>query len=113
MQNTKSMQNGQIRSDQHKMSKKDEKPGEPANNVEAVAMYLSGLYPDGVPQEHWPLVQAVRSLAFAVDGFPEIPSLWKQYREALTDLDGLHAFGEDQLDEIITRLSAPVLDAEN
>ena len=90
-----------------------QKPSEPANNVQAVSSYLASLYPDGVPQEHWPNVQVVRSLAVAVDTMPEQPALWKQYREALADLEGLHAYEEDALGEIITRLQAPVDNGED
>ena len=92
---------------------KRRKPSEPANNVQAVARYLANLYPDGVPEEHWPYVQTARGLAAAVDEMPEFPALWKQYREALADLDGLHAFEEDTLGEIITRLSAPADNTED
>jgi hypothetical protein len=83
---------------------------EPTDNQSAVARYLANLYPDGIPEEHWPVVQTVRGLAEAVDNLPELPALWRQYREALSDLDGLHAFEEDTLGEIITRLSAPADD---
>ena len=83
------------------------KPSEPVNNTQAVARYVATLYPDGIPEEHWPYVQACKGLAAAVDNEPNMPALWKQYREALVDLDGLHAFEEDTLGEIITRLSAP------
>ena len=44
---------------------------------------------------------------------PEQPALWKQYREALADLEGLHAYEEDALGEIITRLQAPVDNGED
>ena len=93
-----------------KPARKPRKQPEPATNVQAVARYLANLYPDGIPEEHWPQVQAVRGLAEAVDGLPELPALWRQYREALADLDALHAFEEDTLGEIITRLSAPADD---
>ena len=93
--------------------KTGQKVAEPANNVEAIGSYLTSLYPDGIPQEHWPNVQIVRSLAVAVDTMPEQPALWKQYRDALADLEGLHAYEEDALGEIITRLQAPVDDNEN
>lgn len=94
-------------------NRKPRKPSEPTNNVSAVARYLANLYPDGIPEEHWPIVQVVRSLAVAVDSLPEQPALWKQYRDALGDLDGLHQFEEDTLGELITRLSAPADDSEN
>ena len=90
-----------------------QKPAEPINNVQAVSRYLDGLYPDGIPREHWPIVQVVRSLAVAVDTLPDQPALWKQYREALCDLDELHAYEEDKLDAIITRLQAPVDNTED
>ena len=89
-------------------TKKPRKAAEPVNNVQAVARYLANLYPDGIPEEHWPIVQTVKGLALAVDEQPGMPALWKQYREALADLDGLHAFEEDTLGEIITRLSTTV-----
>jgi hypothetical protein len=93
--------------------KNSQKPAEPVNNSQAVSSYLAGLYPDGIPQEHWPIVQVVRSLALAVDTLPEQPALWKQYREALCDLDELHAYEEDKLGEIITRLQAPIDNGED
>lgn len=86
-------------------TRKPRKPAEPTSNRQAADRVLANLYPDGIPADHLAWVQVVKSLAAAVDGLPDSPALWKQYRDALADLDAINAMEEDGIGELLTRLS--------
>jgi hypothetical protein len=86
-------------------ARKRRKPTEPTSNAQAVNRVLTNMYPDGPPADHLAYIQVCKALAAAVDLQPDAAALWKQYREALADLDAINAAEEDGIGELLTRLS--------
>lgn len=76
-------------------------------NVQAVARMVESLRALGrVEPVDEPLVQAVTSLALAVDSEPGNASLWREYRAAVGDLRALNSAGtnDDEIGRIIAAI---------
>jgi hypothetical protein len=83
----------------------------PDTNAQAIEVTLSALESAGrLERVDAARVQAVRSIAAALDAEPARSQLWREYRELIGELtaDDGHS---GEADRLIAELSAPVLDA--
>lgn len=55
-------------------------------------------------------VQALRSIAAALDAKPFSPQMWREYREAIEGLTADDGNGDGSIDELLDELSASVRD---
>ena len=78
-------------------------------NRRAANRTLRGLRSSGlIRDEHRALVQAVCSLADAVDREPDSAPLWREYRLLLVDLGRLAQHDSDAFGDLLAELRAPL-----
>jgi hypothetical protein len=83
------------------------KRARPTSNVDAAETTLNALDCAGrLERVDAARVQAVRSIAAALDDDPRSPQLWREYRELIKELTGDRDDGG--ADQLIDELSSPV-----
>lgn len=81
----------------------------PISNADAIEATLAMLWSTGrLDRVDAARVQAVRSIAAALDDDPARSQLWREYRELIKELTGDHDDGG--AGQLIDKLSAPVRD---